>query len=157
MLSFINMGNRKKRQRKKSIRVVGVSPGSRNRERRRTSRGSGSFMSPGDVGEIVERRGVRPNTVGEPSARKDGKSAQKGDASSAVEQSQASPLRSPEIQLEFKHDSLLQSLPKEFLKYRKGSATSSVDELGVARSPFSQASILISFELRAWSSLDTNR
>lgn len=154
MLSFINMGNRKKRQRKKSIRVVGVSPGSRNRERRRTSRGSGSFMSPGDVGEIVERRGVRPNTIGEPSARKDVKSTQKGDASSAVEQS--SPLRSPEIQLEFKHDSLLQSLPKEFLKYRKGSATSSVDELGAARSPFSQASILIFFELRTWSSLDTS-
>ncbi|KAL5478317.1 hypothetical protein ACEPAI_2501 [Sanghuangporus weigelae] len=128
MLSFINMGGRKKRQRKKgSIRGNG---GSGTRGNRRVSRGSGSFMSPGNIGEITEKPVAQCSALNERAAAMEKKVV----AGITSIETPTVPTRSPEIQLEFKHDSLLQSLPEEYLRYRKGSTSSSQREVGIVRS-----------------------
>ncbi|KAL5520648.1 hypothetical protein ACEPAF_2649 [Sanghuangporus sanghuang] len=122
------MGGRKKRQRKKgSIRGNG---GSGTRGNRRVSRGSGSFMSPGNIGEIAEKPVVQRSALNERAAATEKKIV----AGITSIETPIVPTRSPEIQLEFKHDSLLQSLPEEYLRYRKGSTSSPQREVGIVRS-----------------------
>ena len=111
------------------------------RAHRRTSRGSGSFMSPGSLGDVVEKGPARPHTVAEAKGRKrtSGKGKSK-EINATPERTPSVPSRSPQIQVEFTHDSLLQSLPEDFLRHgRKGSGASSAD--GIARSQLPQVSI----------------
>ncbi|THH03253.1 hypothetical protein EW145_g6402 [Phellinidium pouzarii] len=139
MLSFINMGGRKKRRRSKKNRDATSSELVALRASRRVS---ASFASPGDIGELVNECTTNPFTYVVASEKEGRREA--GVDNKQPFQVQYGTQRSPEIQLEIKHDSLLKSLPHDFLQHRKGSLTSSSDEVVLGRSPFSNASILTS-------------
>ena len=154
MLSFINMGGRKKRQRKKgSIRGTG---GSGTRGNKRASRGSGSFVSPGLIGEFAARhQATHASAVREGNGRVPLRE-KKVVAGATSTGAPAVPARSPEIQLEFKHDSLLQSFPEGYLRYRKGSTSSFQRGVGIVRSQaqVSSVSLLRFLWVRRWVALD---
>ena len=116
MFSFINMGGRRKRRRSKKGRS---GTGSSHLVNKNSPRSSGSFISPGDV-LAIESKSEKLDNV-HPFARADGKQPV---------QVQYSTQRSPAIELEFKHDSLLKAMPRDFLRNRNGSASgSSLDDL----------------------------
>ncbi|KAI5121597.1 hypothetical protein M0805_009468 [Coniferiporia weirii] len=145
------MGGRRKRRRSKKSRDTTNNGLVALRASRRVS---ASFMSPGDLGELVidtkSAAAAHPFAfaytagVTENEGRRDrdlGTGTGVGRAQSAqAQKTQFRDSRSPEIQIEFKHGSLMKSLPEEF-KYRKGSAPSSADEaIAFVRPPLSNAS-----------------
>ena len=96
-----------------------------------------SFLSPGDVINIEDSK---PSV--HPFAADADVDAEVGmDVMSDVSPIQVhyTNQRSPEIQLDLKHESLLKSLPREFLRYRNGSASGgSLEDLMGFKVPFSQ-------------------
>lgn len=124
----------------------GLGVGGSSRTVRRAPRESSSFMSPGDDGDLPTKNGLHPFAH-----------VAIDDADKCRTQPvmvHYSSQRSPEIKLEFKHDSLLKSLPDDFLRYGRGSATSLVDDTVVVKPPFFQVSVcVISYILWSFMSL----
>lgn len=145
MLSFMNMGGtRKKRRRSKK----GTSPSSRDNTlavaKRASLRDSASFMSPGDLGEAKQkedRSNLSNSTAAAPIAVRKGRPNMDKELPILITYGEQ---RSPEIQLEFKHDSLLNSMPGEFLRNRnrKGSLASSAEDAMPVRPPLTHVSNL---------------
>ena len=131
MLSFISIGGRKKRARARKRSSGSASP----RVRTRAERTSVSFASPGDVGVVVAKRtSLTRSTDGSgASATMERTVVGKGSLTSGNEDI------SPAIQLDFKHDSLLNSLPEQFLKEGRTSSESSASSYSPVRREVKQA------------------
>ena len=125
------MGGRKKRARAKKRSSGSASP----RIRTQAERTSVSFASPGDVGVVVAKRMSLTRSTDGSGAPAETTKAVVGMGSLASRNEDISPA----IQLDFKHDSFLSSLPEKFLKERRASSESSASNYSQGRKELRQA------------------